>query len=83
MDTVILPSTEASAPGDGVQDLPRSAGYERGVADTAFRGVVTPPLAHHYSEGIIVPGRCCWCGMALYEHVTGPTPVTSVFVRRP
>jgi hypothetical protein len=68
MDTVILPSTEESAPGDGVQYLPRSAGLERGGGDTASRGVVTPRLAHHYSDGVIVPGSCCWCGMALADH---------------
>jgi hypothetical protein len=68
MDTVILPSTEASALGDGVLP-PRSAGYERGVGDSAFRGVEAPPLAHHsYSDGIILPGRCWQCSKALFEH---------------
>jgi hypothetical protein len=69
MDTVILPSTEESAPGDGVQYLPRSAGHEWGGGDTAPRGKVTPRLAHHsYSDGIVCPGFCAWCGRALFEH---------------
>jgi hypothetical protein len=30
---------------------------------------VTPRLAHHsYSDGIVCPGFCAWCGRALFEH---------------
>jgi hypothetical protein len=65
MDTVT--STEPSEAFDGVQP-PWASGLERGGGDTALGGLVTPRSAHQYSEGVIVPGRCCWCGKALFEH---------------
>jgi hypothetical protein len=66
-----LHTEQVSEPLGGVQPLGGS-GLEQGRADTPFAVpaiAVTPGPAHHYSEGVIVPGRCAWCGMALYEHV--------------
>jgi hypothetical protein len=73
MDTVTLPSTEASEAFDGVQP-PWASGNERGRGDTAGSpsaeaGEVTPGPTHHsYSDGIVCPGFCAWCGRPFHEH---------------
>jgi len=66
MGTVNL-STEPSEAVGGVQP-PWASGHEWGGGDAPVRGTATPRLAHHYSDGVLLPGRCCWCGMALFEH---------------
>jgi hypothetical protein len=66
---IVNPTTEQSEAFGDAHHLPRASGLERGAADTAFRGVVTPSPAHHFSSGVLLPESCAWCGMALFEHV--------------
>jgi hypothetical protein len=69
MDTVES-STGSSEPLTVSKIVPR-ARAEQGRADTPFAVpaiAVTPGPAHHYSDGVIVPGRCAWCGLTFSEH---------------
>jgi hypothetical protein len=72
MDIITFPPQEASEVFDDVQ-RPWASGIERGGGDTAGSpteeaGVVTPRLAHHYSDGVVIPGLCAWCGQPLHKH---------------
>lgn len=69
MDTVES-STGSSEPLTVSKPL-QGSGLEwgRGDAATAVPArLVTPGPTHHYSDGVIVPGLCCWCGSTLSEH---------------
>jgi hypothetical protein len=59
-------------PLDGFHDLLQGSATGRGAGDTAgamgTTREVTPPLDHQYSDGVIMPGFCAWCGAFLGEH---------------
>jgi hypothetical protein len=59
-----------SEPLDGFHDLLQGSATGRGAGDTPVGdGAVTPPLDHQYSDGVIMPGFCAWCGAFLGEHL--------------